>query len=102
MIHVVAIITTQPGQRDSVLTAFRANVPQVLAEDGCVEYQATLDFGPALGKQTECGLDTFVVIEKWASIEALQAHFEAPHMAAYAAKTRDLVADRVIHILEPA
>ena len=33
---------------------------------------------------------------------ALQAHAAAPHMAAYAAKTRDLLASRVIHVLAPA
>jgi len=27
MIHVVAIITAKPGQRDAILQAFRANIP---------------------------------------------------------------------------
>ena len=49
--------------------------------------------------QTKLGPDTFVVIEKWASLEALKAHAAAPHMAAYGAKTRDLLASRVIHVL---
>ncbi|MGH6990503.1 MAG: putative quinol monooxygenase, partial [Stellaceae bacterium] len=52
--------------------------------------------------QTPFGADSFVVIEKWASPEALKAHAASPHMAAYGAKTRDLLADRVIHILSPA
>jgi quinol monooxygenase YgiN len=43
-----------------------------------------------------------VVIEKWESAEALKAHGGSPHMAAYAAKTRDLLAGRVVHILSPA
>src|SRR6266853_145048 len=101
MIHVIAVITTKPGKRDSILEVFRANVPNVLAEHGCVEYQATIDSEPALAAQTGFGTDTFVVVEKWESIEALQAHFKAPHMAAYADKTRDLIASRMIHILEP-
>jgi quinol monooxygenase YgiN len=102
MIHVIAIITSKPGQRATVLEAFRANVPNVLAEDGCIEYQATIDRDPALSAQAPFGADTFVVIEKWESVEALQAHFRAPHMAAYAQKTGGLVADRVIHVLAPA
>lgn len=102
MIHVLATITTKAGQREAVLEAFRANRPNVLAENGCVEYQATVDSLPALGSQAELGADTFVVIEKWESVGALQAHFKAPHMAAYAEKTRDLVASRVIHVLSPA
>ena len=48
------------------------------------------------------GADTFVVVEKWASVEALQAHAVAPHMKAYAAKVREWTANRAIHVLEPA
>src|SRR5687767_10417070 len=43
MIHVVAIITAKPGQRDNILEAFRANIPAVRAEDGCIEYGPTID-----------------------------------------------------------
>ncbi len=32
----------------------------------------------------------------------LKAHGASPHMAAYAAKTKDLIASRAIHILAPA
>ncbi len=39
MIHVVAIITAKPGQREAILQAFRANVPAVHAEQGCIEYR---------------------------------------------------------------
>jgi quinol monooxygenase YgiN len=84
MIHVVAIITTKLGQREAVLEAFRANVLNVRAEVGCIEYGGTVDFEPALKVQTEFGPDTVVVIEKWETIEALNAHFKAPHMPTYA------------------
>ena len=43
MVHVLAIITAKPGMRDEILTAFRANVPNVHAEDGCIEYGAAID-----------------------------------------------------------
>jgi quinol monooxygenase YgiN len=35
MIHVLAVITAKAGLRDSILQAFRANVPNVRAEQGC-------------------------------------------------------------------
>jgi quinol monooxygenase YgiN len=101
MIHVIAVITAKPGKRDAILEAFRANVPNVRAEHGCIEYGAAIDADPALPVQTKYGPDTFVVIEKWESMGALKAHAAAPHMAAYAAKTRDHIANRVIHILSP-
>jgi quinol monooxygenase YgiN len=102
MIHVLAVITAKSGQRDAILAAFNANVPAVQAEVGCIEYGAAIDAPNPLAFQTNYGPDTFVVIEKWASTEALKAHAAAPHMAAYGAKTKDLIASRVIHILSPA
>ncbi len=101
MIHVLAIVTAKPGQRDKILTVFRANMPAVHAEAGCIEYGPAIDAEGMGGLQTKIGPDTFVVIEKWESIDALKAHAAAPHMAAYAAKTKELIASRVIHVLSP-
>ena len=102
MIHVIAVITAKPGQRASILAHFNANVPAVRAENGCIEYGAAVDAENALAFQTKCGADTFLVVEKWDSMDALKAHAAAPHMAAYAGKTKEHVASRVIHILQPA
>jgi quinol monooxygenase YgiN len=102
MVHVIAVITAKPGQRESILTHFRANVPAVKAEKGCIEYGAAIDAEPALKFQTAYGPDTFLVVEKWESMDALKAHAATPHMAAYAAKTKDFIASRLIHILQPA
>lgn len=102
MIHVVAVITAKPGQRETILDAFRANMPAVHAEAGCIEYGPATDAEGVGGFQTKFGPDSFVVIEKWESLEALKAHAAAPHMAAYAAKVKDLIASRVIHVLSPA
>lgn len=101
MVHVLAIITTKPGMRTQVLEAFQANVPAVHAEDGCIEYGATIDVADAGPIQTKLGDDTFVVVEKWASLDALKAHAAAPHMAAYGAKVKDMLASRVVHVLSP-
>ena len=101
MIHVVAVITAKPGQRSTILDAFRANVPAVLAEDGCIEYGAAVDTENASALQTKVGPDTFVVIEKWRDLSALMAHAAAPHMVAYGAKAREHIASRVIHVLSP-
>ncbi len=100
-VHVVAIITAKSGMRDAILEAFRANVPAVRAEPGCTEYQAMIDVD-ALGKfQAKVGDETFVVIEEWESVDALKAHAASPHMAAYAAKTKDMIESRTIHVLSP-
>ncbi len=101
MIHVVAIITARPGQRQAVLDAFMANRPAVLAEQGCVEYAPLVDADGIGRPQTAIGADSFVVVEKWANVGSFKAHAAAPHMAAYAASVKDLLANRVIHVLAP-
>ena len=99
MIHVVAILTAKPGQRVAVLQALHGNLDAVLAEQGCLEYGPVID---AVHTPSPFGPDTILVIEKWANEDALAAHAKSAHMAAYAAATRDLVASRVIHVLQPA
>lgn len=94
MVHVLAFITAKPGQRDALLAAFRANLPNVQAENGCIEYGAAVD-------ATGANADRYVVIEKWESAQALEAHAKSPHMAAFAAKTKDLIASREIQVLMP-
>ncbi len=102
MIHVLAIITAKPGMRDQILGHFRANMPAVHAEAGCIEYGPAVD-AEGMGRfQTPFGPDTFVVIEKWESKEHLAAHAAAPHMKTYGEKTKDMIASRVIHVLSPA
>jgi quinol monooxygenase YgiN len=102
MIHVLAIITAKPGERETVLAVFRANMPAVHAEEGCVQYEPVIDAPDAGAAQAPLGPDSFVVVERWESMAALQAHSRSPHMKEYGAKVKDHLASRVIHILTPA
>lgn len=101
MIHVVAVITAQPGQRAALLEAFAALRPAVLAEAGCIEYGATVDAQGVPPSKASFGPDTFVVVEKWETLAHLQAHAVAPHMAAHSVQTKELTAAKLIHVLEP-
>ncbi|MGD0473069.1 MAG: putative quinol monooxygenase [Candidatus Velthaea sp.] len=101
MIHLIALITAKPGQRAAVLAAFKANVPNVHAEPGCLEYTATVDVDGFADVQAALGPDTFAVVEKWAGPEALRSHMTSAHMTAYGQQTNDLIAHRLLHILTP-
>ena len=87
MIHIIAIITANPGMREKILSHFRANIPAVRAKPGCHEYTAIIDAENAAGFQTRLGPDAFIVSEKWETMDALHAHAAAPHVATYLAKT---------------
>lgn len=99
MIHVIALITAKPGKRAALLEEFRKIIPEVHAEQGCIEYGPVVD---AEGSPDRFGDDTFVVVEKWESPEALKAHSVAPHMKAYGEQAKGLIAGRAIHVLTPA
>ena len=102
MIHVLAYITAKPGQRDALLAEFRSIMPLVHAEAGCVEYHPVIDEPGFGGFQTPIGPDSFTVVEKWQTADLLRAHVAAPHMAAYAARTKDMIAARTLHVLTDA
>lgn len=99
MIHVIAVITAKAGKRTELLDAFSKIVPTVHDEEGCIAYEPVIDAEGAGDMQTKLGEDTFVVIEKWRTMDALKAHSASSHMAQYAKTAGHLVADRKIHIL---
>ena len=102
MIHVLATVTCNPGTRESFLKVFNANVPNVLAEDGCVEYGAAVDAATDVAVQPPVRPDVVVVVEKWRDVAALKAHSAAPHMAAYRVAARDYIQSVSLQILDPA
>lgn len=102
MIHVIAHITAKPGQRAALLAEFHKLIPTVHAEQGCVEYGPTIDVPDFGGMQTPLGPDSYAVVEKWQTAEALRAHAAAPHMAEFGKRTRDMIANRIIHVLTDA
>ena len=103
MIHVVAIMTAKPGRRAELLERFLAVLPIVHIEDGCIEYRPIIDNDAGLdGAREAIGPDTYIVIEKWASVEALDAHSATDHMRKYSEEVRDLIATRVLHVMRDA
>lgn len=106
MIHVIATIEVHPGQRDTFIRQFEALKPDVIAEQGCLEYGAAigLETGlPAGGNYAWARVDAnaVIIIEKWSSMESWKAHLRAPHMDAYRLRTKDLVARRSVQVLAP-
>ncbi|MFF0813309.1 putative quinol monooxygenase [Streptomyces albogriseolus] len=67
----VATMVAKPGQEELVEKTLRAAVPAVHAEDGCLRYALHRKAGTT---------GEFVMIEKWASKEALGAHMQGAAM----------------------
>ena len=102
MIHVLATIEVQPGQRDAFLREFHALMPLVHAEPGCHEYRPAVDCPTNIPVQARIGDDTVVIIEQWSDVDALEAHLKAPHMADYRVKVKPFVKGVTLRVLQPA
>jgi len=102
LIHVIATIRTVPGKRADLLAVFRELTPKVHAEQGCVEYGAAIDIDTPIAAQQAPRDNVLVVVEKWESVAALEAHLAAPHMEAFRAANGELIEDISLQILQPA
>lgn len=101
MIHVIATIHLTPGSRAEFLKHFHALVPEVQAEEGCIEYGPTIDVATPIAAQAALRQDAVTVVEKWASIAHLERHLAAAHMQRYRQKVQHLVREVELRVLEP-
>jgi len=90
MINVIASIHIKEGRLSEFIKIFKSNIPNVLKEKGCIEYMQTIDVPIGLPPQ-ELNNNVVTIIEKWDSIEDLQAHLIAPHMLVYKENVKNLV-----------
>lgn len=101
MIHVIAVIDLIPGTRDAFVVEIKKLVPLVIAENGCIEYGPAVDLASGAKDQIHLGENTVVVVEKWADIDALNAHRNAQHMIDFRPKVKEYVKSIKLQILKP-
>ncbi len=101
MINVIASIHIKEGRLPEFVEIFKSNIPNVLEEKGCIEYVPNIDLPTGLPPQ-EQNSNIVTIIEKWDSLEDLQAHLSAPHMLAYKEKVKDLVDKVSLKVLREA
>jgi len=102
MISVIAAIEVADGQRDAFLAIFNEMVPKVRAEEGCIEYGPWLDLPTNIDRQEPARENVVTVIEKWESVDALEAHLIISHMLEFRKAVEDLVTGITLQILQPA
>lgn len=99
MIHVLASVSIKRGKRQDFLEIFKANIANVKAEDGCIEYRPAVDVDTGLEPQV-LDENLVTVIEKWESVDHLKAHLSAPHMLEYRKNVANLVTGVSLKVLE--
>ena len=99
MISVVASVTLKPGQREKYLDIFTALMPTVHKEDGCIEYYPNVDYKIGWPVQS-INENRVVILEKWESPEALNAHNNSSHMVKYREQTADMIEEVDLRVLK--
>ena len=98
MIHVLASIRVKPGKRDILIEHLKSNIPNVIKEKGCIEYNSTIDMDFQIDNQA-FDENMVTIIEKWEDFDSLKKHMNAPHMLSYRKNVKDLVEYTSLKIL---
>ncbi|MCB1842801.1 MAG: antibiotic biosynthesis monooxygenase [Halioglobus sp.] len=77
MIVVNGIVKSSPGDIDALSSAISDMEVASRAEDGCLDYTFSVELSDP---------QMLRITEKWASLDALKAHFATPHMAEFQAR----------------
>ncbi len=99
MINVIASIYIKEGKLSDYLRILKANVLLVRKEKGCIEYIPAGDIETGLAAQV-LERNVVTILERWESMEALNAHLASPHMLEYREKAKDMVEKVSIKILK--
>lgn len=102
MIYVLATSELNDGCREKFLEILKANVPNVLAEDGCIMYVPNVDFNSGLSAQKEVRENVVTIIEGWESMDHLMAHLKTPHMADFRTKVAGMRKSSTLSVVTPA
>ena len=102
MICVIATIETVAERHEDFLALFKALVPTVLAEEGCLEYAPMIDMSTPIGSQEPLRPGVVTVVEKWESLDALEAHLMAPHMLEFRRQSEPMRVGLTLQVLQPA
>jgi quinol monooxygenase YgiN len=76
-------VSIKPDQRDRWLELIRANVARTRAEEGCESYEVGEDIHEP---------NKFLIVERWASLDAQYEHFRAPEFGELMAALGDVLA----------
>ncbi|WP_028585354.1 putative quinol monooxygenase [Desulfogranum mediterraneum] len=99
MIHVIASIEVRAERLDDFSQLFKRLIPEVRSEEGCLEYQPTVDLDTGLAAQ-ELNPRVVTVIERWQSLEHLRTHLAAPHMEAFRKQVSAIVTKLSLKVLD--
>ena len=95
MIYVIARMELNDNCMADMQQLLARTVPQVLAEEGCLQYTPCVDVDEETKEQF------ITIVEAWSSRETHKAHLAAEHMAAFREAAKSLRKNSVVKIVAP-
>ncbi|MEM9634123.1 MAG: putative quinol monooxygenase [Pseudomonadota bacterium] len=92
MIFVIATMKTSYENRDALVEATRLCIAKTREEPGCLTY----DFHQSITDPL-----TYTFVERWQNRDALEKHFNTPHLAAWREASRHLITEKDVQIITP-
>lgn len=92
MIFLIATLTIKPGSFDAIMEAVTPCLHATRKEEGCISY----DLHRSVDDDNK-----LVFVERWESLEHLNAHFQTPHLIAWREAGEQYFLDRKIEIITP-
>ena len=102
MIFVIAkSVLVDPAAKAAFIEAYKENLPNVLAEKGCIRYDLAEDFNSGFSAQQFNEENCVTFVEAWESIEDLENHLKAPHMDTFREKIASLRKSSSLQVMSP-
>lgn len=100
MVHVIVRFEIKEGSLEHFVKVFSQVLPDVRAEQGCIQYEPTVDLtDPDVTLPATPHPNTMTLIEKWESVDALKAHLVAEHMTEHRLRVKDMIKSTEIQLL---
>ena len=95
MIYVIARMELNDNCMTAMQELLERTVPQVLAEEGCLQYTPCADVDEETKEQF------ITIVEAWSSRETHKAHLASAHMAVFREAANKLRKNSVVKIVSP-
>ena len=92
MIYVIVEMRIRLEMAEKAFAAARQAVAATVKEDGCISYDV---------HQSVSDPSRLVLVERWASRDALSHHLDTPHLKAWRAAGAEFIIDRMVEVVTP-
>lgn len=99
MLICIAQFEFKPGRREEFLKAFQKFAPVVLAEEGCIEYGALVDYKPQNPDLQKPRENVVTFIEKWKDEDAINQHMASDHFVKFQGEWKEAMVSGSLQFL---